>query len=442
MTDKAILSGNLKRKLGFLSMWRNSIVEIKATNILIHKGKTPEVEFCLPINPETEVIEEKDEKPPKFQVKTGQDTVFFQTDTLDTLLLWVQAIRTITFRSKDISIDDFNIISVIGRGFYGKVMLVENKYTKEICALKTIHKARLIKENKVQTVLRERNILVKVHHPFIVQIKFAFQNDKKLYIGLEYVPGGELFHLMQIVPQLSARAIRLYVAEVALALDYIHSLGVIYRDLKPENVLIDQNGHIKLTDFGLAKVVEDGDLNGSTKTFCGTNEYLAPEIVKRELYTYAIDWWALGILTYELMFGQTPFYDKSKHKMYNRIINDEPFFPPETDPEAVDFVKRLLRKDPKKRAKLKDIKSHPFFRGMKFEDVLALKVKPQLKPRIGSDRSVKNFDSEFTQEAKIDSSAINIQSNGAFNGFSYIAGDEFVDSDDAQHQESKLPDSF
>ncbi|EAY01569.1 AGC family protein kinase [Trichomonas vaginalis G3] len=405
-------------------MWRSSFVELKRSNFFVHKGKSSEIEFMTQLTPETEVLEEDGEKAPKITIKTGNDVIFLQVESQELQLQWVQALRTCTFRSKDISMDDFNIISVIGRGFYGKVMLVENKYTKEICAMKTIHKARLIKEKKVHTVIAERNILVKVNHPFIVNIKYAFQNETKLYIGMEYVPGGELFHMMQIVENLPMKAIRIYVAEVGLALEYIHSLGIVYRDLKPENILITAEGHIKLTDFGLAKVLPEDEGEDTTKTFCGTNEYLPPEMIKREYYGAMIDWWALGILTYELIYGDTPFVHKSKHKMYEKICNEEPHFPDNEDPNVVDFITKLLKKDPKKRAKLKDLKNHPFFNGLKFEDVLALKVKPPFRPRIGSDRSVKNFDSEFTKEACIDSTAAIVETNGAFTGFSYIAGDQ------------------
>lgn len=422
--DNTTLSGNLKRRIGHISMWRSSFVELKGNNLLIHKGKTPEIEFMTSLTPETEVTEEETEKMRKITIKNNDEIIFLQVETVELMHLWTQALRTMTYRSKDISMDDFNIISVIGRGYYGKVMLVENKYNKEICAMKTIHKARLIKEKKVHTVLAERNILIKVNHPFIVNIKYAFQNETKLYIGMEYVPGGELFHMMQVVENLPMKAVRIYVAEVGLALEYIHSLGIVYRDLKPENILITAEGHVKLTDFGLAKVLQDDEgEEETTKTFCGTNEYLPPEMIKREYYGSMIDWWALGILTYELIYGDTPFVHKSKHKMYDKICNEEPFFPDDEDPNVVDFISKLLKKDPKKRAKLKDLKNHPFFNGLKFEDVLALKVKPPYKPRIGSDRSVKNFDSEFTKEACIDSTAALVETNGAFTGFSYIAGE-------------------
>ena len=428
MSQNINLSGYLKRKLGFLSMWRTALVEVKGVNLIIHKGKTSEIESCFQITPETEIIEEKNDRPPKLTIRNGEEFVSLQTDTVETMFLWVQTLRTLTYRSKDISIDDFNIISVIGRGYYGKVMLVENKYSKEIYALKSIHKDRLIEEKKVNTVLRERNVLAKINHPFIVQIKFAFQNEKKVYIGLEYVPGGELFRMLQLVPSLAPKAVRFYIAEVALALEYIHSLGIIYRDLKTENILITQKGHLKLTDFGLAKIVdtEDGE-GGSTKTFCGTNEYLAPEIVKHEAYGYAIDWWALGILTYELTFGETPFCNQSKKVIYEKILHDEPFFPAETPEETVDFIKKLLKKDPKKRGNFNDLKNHPFWHGLNFDNVAALKVKPPFRPRIASDRCVMNFDSEFTHEANIDSAANAVISNDEFKGFSYIANDEILD---------------
>lgn len=424
------ISGILKKKTGFMAMWRPCKVELRRTQLFIHKGKTDEVEKVVNITPETEVKLDESEKQSKFIVQNGQDVYFFQADTDDLNNRWISALRQATYLNIELSMDDFNILSVIGRGFYGKVMLVEKKDTKEIFALKTVHKARLIREDKVHTVLAERNILIKAQHPFIVQMKFAFQSDKKLYFGLEYVPGGELFRILQLAQTIPVKAVQLYVAEVGLAVEHLHSLGIIYRDLKPENILLDPKGHIKLTDFGLSKIVEEDESDnsgGTTHTFCGTNEYLAPEIIRRNPYTQAVDWWALGILTYELCFGETPFYDASKHKLFRNILDNEPSYPKNTDPKIIDFINKLLNKDPKKRPTFNELKDHPFWCGMDMQDVLDMKFKPPIRPNCTNDKSACNFDSEFTNEAKLDSAAEAVANRGEFAGFSYM--DESISKD-------------
>jgi serine/threonine protein kinase len=196
--------------------------------------------------------------------------------------------------------DEFDSISVIGRGNYGKVMLCQSKFTRERFAIKTVRKAVLLKSQKVHTVIRERQILEQVTSPFIVRLCFAFQTPSKFYLGLEYVPGGDLFHrLTDRTNPITPADARLYIAEIALALDYVHEAGVLYRDLKPENVLVCRDGHLKLTDFGLAKQMNAEE---ETATFCGTPEYVAPEMIRKENYSYAIDWWALGVLAFELVF--------------------------------------------------------------------------------------------------------------------------------------------
>lgn len=364
-------------------------------------------------------------------METGKTpTITIEDDTLkkpivlttkdnENLIRWVIALRSATFYNPDFSMASFEIISVLGRGFFGKVMLVKSKETGELLAIKTVHKVRLIQSMKVQTILAERSILGKVKHPFIVDLRFAFQSSTKFYLGLEYVPGGELYRLLAQKERLDISQVRIYVAELALALGHLHSMGIVYRDLKPENVLIAADGHIKLADFGLAKNITSTML---TKSFCGTAEYMAPEIVNQQMYGMAVDWWALGILTYLMLFGNTPFHDENRSVMFQRIINEAPSFPDGADPAAVSLIEGLLVKQPGMRRGLKEMKKHEFFADVDFDDVLAKKFTPEFIPEIEDPTKPKYFDAEFTNEAAIDSIATPplMQDHDVFTGFSFV----------------------
>jgi serine/threonine protein kinase len=311
--------------------------------------------------------------------------------------------------------DDFNIISVIGRGSYGKVMLCENKETKGLFAIKTVHKDRLLRSQKVHTVIFERNILGKLSHPFIVSLCFAFQTPEKFYLGLEYLPGGELFHHFKDKSKLDMEAVRYYIAEIALALDYLHVNGVIYRDLKPENVLLGADGYLKLTDFGLSK-----EIASQTGTFCGTPEYLAPEVIRRDPYGFPVDWWALGILSYELIFGVTPFFHRNRSRMFGEIEHRDPTFPENADPNVVRLIRGLLSKEPGQRFGFDQLRAEPFFSRVSFEDVLEKKIEMPYIPIVDGAKDARNFDIEFTSETAMDSLGTPPMERADFEGFSFI----------------------
>lgn len=313
---------------------------------------------------------------------------------------WIEAIRAISIPMPSVSMDDFTIISVLGRGYFGKVMLVRKKDTNKYYALKVVRKTKLLESGGMASLIAERNIMMMVQNPFTVQLQFAFQTDKKFYLGQEYAPGGELYSRI-CRDDIQIYDARLYTAEIAIALHHLHELGIVYRDLKPENVLFDSYGHVKLTDFGFAKHIVEREAT----TFCGTTAYLAPEIVKGQPYSFAVDWWALGVLLCEMVTGVTPFEvdGKSNNKtVYDAICTEEPvIYHP--DPDVCSLISLLLTKDPEKRPGFAEIQSHPFFSCLNWEYVVARAYKPNFVPQCEMDDPI-YFDPEFTSEEAIDSS--------------------------------------
>ena len=219
-----------------------------------------------------------------------------------------------------VSIDSFTIERVLGRGAFGKVFLVTKKDTGHLYAMKVLKKEMLEQRNQITNTKTEREIMGGVDHPFIVQLRFAFQTADKLYMLMDFINGGELFFHLRRAQRFTEEKTRFYAAEVLVALNYLHSLGVVYRDLKPENVLIDSEGHIKLTDFGLSKKFFPSEHKAFS--FCGTPEYLCPEILKGTGHDKAADYWSLGILVYEMLAGQPPFCSKNKDQMYKDILQN------------------------------------------------------------------------------------------------------------------------
>lgn len=373
----------------------------------------------MEINQSTTIEILEEDKEFRFIVETADiDTYHLKAASKDELMKWILALRSLTFSNNDLTMEKFRIISVIGRGFYGKVMLVSKISSNEIFAIKSIHKSRLIQSDKVHTVIAERNILTKAAHPFIVSLKFAFQTPSKFYLGLEYAPGGELFFHMQKRGAFPMDDLRIYLAEIALALNHLHSIGVVYRDLKPENILLSAQGHIKLTDFGLAKDLYNDEL---TSTFCGTSEYLAPEIIRHEKYGVEVDWWSLGVLTYELLFNKTPFCHPNKSRLFQNILEKDVPFPTGVQPSIIELINGLLQKDKRKRLTFKQLQSLEFFKGLNFTDVLNLKVQPSFVPKCDNHGVPSNFDTEFTTEQPADSFVMPVYGSAEkYPGFSYV----------------------
>jgi len=339
-----------------------------------------------------------------------------------------------------VGLKDFELKAVLGKGSFGKVMLVQRVGTTEVFAMKVLRKEAIIAGNQVQHTKAERSILQAVDSPFIVKMHYAFQTQGKLYLILDYVRGGELFFQLKREGLFSVERVRLYAAEIILAIKHLHEKDVIYRDLKPENLLLDEDGHIMLTDFGLSK--EAVTRKNGARTFCGTPEYLAPEILQAFGHGKAVDWWSLGTLMYEMLTGLPPFYSQNRKVMFERILNSELTFPPHIQADAQHLLAALLKRDPEERlgSGAKDateIMEHPFFKSLDWERVAKREYTPKYKPEIRDVLDTSNFDPEYTampvQDSVVDDSALR-GADANFEGFTYVGksglGDEDDDDDD------------
>jgi len=235
--------------------------------------------------------------------------------------------------------------------------------------MKVLRKDTIIERNQVAHTKAERSILEKIQHPFIVNLDFAFQTPDKLYMILDFINGGELFFHLKKEGRFSEERVRLYVAEITLAIEHMHKLDIVYRDLKPENILLDMEGHITITDFGLSKEIVSDD---AAHTFCGTPEYLAPEVLRGTGHGKAVDWWSLGTLMYEMLTGLPPHYSQNINVMYKKILTAELKFPAFISPEAKNLLEGLLQRDVSKRfgsgpKDADEIKSHPFFANLNWK---------------------------------------------------------------------------
>ncbi|CCA67867.1 probable Serine/threonine-protein kinase gad8 [Serendipita indica DSM 11827] len=348
---------------------------------------------------------------------------------------------SITYRPsvrQSLTIDSFELLKVIGRGSFGKVMQVRKRDTGRIYALKTIRKAHIAEKGEVTHTLHERLVLTKVSSPFIVPLKWSFQSESKLYLVLSYVNGGELFHHLQREQKFNEERSRFYAAELLLALEHLHSLNIVYRDLKPENILLDMSGHLALCDFGLCKI--DMTSSDKTNTFCGTPEYLAPEVLKHIGYDMRVDWWTFGVLLYEMLAGLPPFYDENTSEMYRKILQEPLRFPEEMGSDARNLITRLLNREPEGRLGsngAEEIKKHAFFKTIDFKKLLAKQIQPPFKPNVKSAVDCSNVDEVFTSEDPVDSvvegSKISQTVQNQFINFSYTNPNDLGTSPTAVH---------
>lgn len=344
---------------------------------------------------------------------------------------------------------DFELKKVLGKGGYGKVFQVKKVTGKDagsVFAMKVLKKASIVRNQKDTAHTRaERNILEAVKHPFIVELVYAFQTGGKLYLILEYLSGGELFMHLEREGIFLEDTTCFYLSEIVLALEHLHSLGIIYRDLKPENVLLDAQGHVKLTDFGLCKEhIHEGI---TAWTFCGTIEYMAPEILTRSGHGKAVDWWSLGALMYDMLTGNPPFSAENRKKTIETILKGKLNLPAYLTPDARDLIRRLMKRQVSQRLGSGpgdgvDVRSHPFFKNVNWKDVFERRLEPPIKPLLRSEDDVSQFDTKFTKQIPVDSpeeSTLSESANMIFQGFTYIAPSVFEEMSTARMITARSP---
>lgn len=322
----------------------------------------------------------------------------------------------------------FELLKVLGEGSFGKVFLVRKIVGTDagtLYAMKVLKKATLRIKDRYRTKM-ERNILVDMEHPFIVRLHYAFQTSGKLYLILDFLRGGDLFSRLNKEFLFTEEDVKFYLAELALALHHIHNLGIIYRDLKPENILLDADGHIALTDFGLSKLPLE-DEEGKTYSFCGTVEYMAPEVVNRKGHSFAADWWSFGVLMYEMLTGSLPFQGANRKETMTQILKAKLGMPSHLSSEAQSLLRVLFKRNPVNRlgagpGGIEDIKRHEFFATIDFDVLLAKKIRPPFQPAVCGPEDA-YFDSEFTSKTPKDSPGVPASANAheLFRGFSFIA---------------------
>ncbi|XP_059084912.1 atypical protein kinase C-like [Tigriopus californicus] len=351
--------------------------------------------------------------------------------------------------SKMISLADFELIRVIGRGSYAKVLMVELKKTNRIYAMKVIKKELVTDDEDIDWVQTEKHVFeTATNHPFLVGLHSCFQTPSRLFFVIEFVRGGDLMFHMQRQRRLPEEHARFYSAEICLALNFLHERGIIYRDLKLDNVLLDHEGHIKLTDYGMCKEgIKGGD---TTSTFCGTPNYIAPEILRGEDYAFSVDWWALGVLLYEMLAGRSPFDvvgatdnpdQNTEDYLFQVILEKTIRIPRSLSVKAAAILKGFLNKNPLERLGchkengFMEIMSHPFFKTIEWELLEQKQISPPYRPRLESERDLANFPPEFTDEpvhlTPDDNTLINQIDQTEFEGFEYVnpllmSGEELV----------------
>eukprot|EP00511_Aplanochytrium_stocchinoi_P009043 CAMPEP_0204864676 /NCGR_PEP_ID=MMETSP1348-20121228/4220_1 /ASSEMBLY_ACC=CAM_ASM_000700 /TAXON_ID=215587 /ORGANISM="Aplanochytrium stocchinoi, Strain GSBS06" /LENGTH=658 /DNA_ID=CAMNT_0052015361 /DNA_START=640 /DNA_END=2613 /DNA_ORIENTATION=+ len=342
-------------------------------------------------------------------------------------------------------LEDFEMVRVLGKGSFGKVILCRKKDTQKLYAVKVLKKKHVLKRKQLRHAKTERSVLGYLDHPFVVKLHYAFQTGDKLHFVLDFLPGGELFFHLGRFGRFDEDLGRFYTAEIALALGHLHSHHVVYRDLKPENILLDAEGHIKLADFGLSKEGIQSGTEG-THSFCGTPEYLAPEVLNRSGHGTSVDWWSLGALLYEMLTGLPPWYSQDRHKMFASIRHSELRFPPYVSVGAREILSSFLERDATKRLgsgnDIEEVKEHPFFEGLDWDALYRKELKSPFVPRLNdqsdytNNPDTTNFDSCFTrmplhscaeiassQSSQISPSRLGVgvaSLTNAFNGFTFV----------------------
>ncbi|XP_062980396.1 RAC-gamma serine/threonine-protein kinase isoform X1 [Elgaria multicarinata webbii] len=462
MSDVTIVKEGWVQKRGeYIKNWRPRYFLLKTDGSFIgYKEKPQDVDLPYPLNnfsvAKCQLMKTERPKPNTFIIRCLQWTTViertFHVDTPEEREEWTEAIQAVadrlqrqeeermncsptsqidnigeeemdasTTHHKRKTMNDFDYLKLLGKGTFGKVILVREKASGKYYAMKILKKEVIIAKDEVAHTLTESRVLKNTRHPFLTSLKYSFQTKDRLCFVMEYVNGGELFFHLSRERVFSEDRTRFYGAEIVSALDYLHSGKIVYRDLKLENLMLDKDGHIKITDFGLCK---EGITDAATmKTFCGTPEYLAPEVLEDNDYGRAVDWWGLGVVMYEMMCGRLPFYNQDHEKLFELILMEDIKFPRTLSSDAKSLLSGLLIKDPNKRLgggpdDAKEIMRHSFFAGVNWQDVYDKKVVlkshvlvphfltrvlqkllvPPFKPQVTSETDTRYFDEEFTAQ--------------------------------------------
>eukprot|EP00013_Stygamoeba_regulata_P015049 CAMPEP_0177681830 /NCGR_PEP_ID=MMETSP0447-20121125/30932_1 /TAXON_ID=0 /ORGANISM="Stygamoeba regulata, Strain BSH-02190019" /LENGTH=476 /DNA_ID=CAMNT_0019191287 /DNA_START=108 /DNA_END=1538 /DNA_ORIENTATION=- len=469
MAEKA---GFLTKEGGSIKTWKRRWCVLKNGALHYSKSQTSQQLGIIPLDKagkiETTDLRLKKGKKHCFIVETPQRTYFIDADTEDERNSWIKelcAVRdqlqgkvmpkasTSTASSssasaaapaaktsappakaaeeneapqeKRVGLEDFEMLTVIGKGSFGKVIQVRKIDTGKIYAMKVLNKKTIIERNELEHTKAEKSILQKLVHPFLVNLNYSFQTKDKLYFIMDYINGGELFFHLQKDKKFTEDRVQFYCAEIVCGLEYLHANGVLYRDLKPENLLLTADGNICMTDFGISKEGLNCD-DDRTSTFCGTPEYLAPEVLEGNGYGKAVDWWSFGTLMFEMLTGLPPFYSQDVQQMYSKIMSAKLNIPKSISPEARDLLEKLLERDPDKRlTDPKAIKAHPWFKNMDWDALLNKQVKPPFIPPVKDVNDTSMVDPAFLGE-DLKNSVPNTSDMAEtkdidFDGFTYVA---------------------
>ncbi|KAK0399845.1 hypothetical protein QR680_003244 [Steinernema hermaphroditum] len=304
---------------------------------------------------------------------------------------------------KKYRLQHFTLHKVLGKGSFGKVMLVELRGRNQYFAMKCLKKDVILEDDDTECTFIERRVLILSSKcPFLCQLFCSFQTNEYLFFVMEYLNGGDLMHHIQAVKKFDENRTRFYACEIICALQFLHSRDIIYRDLKLDNILLDAEGHIHLADFGMCKTEMNRE-NGMASTFCGTPDYIAPEIIKGQLYNEAVDFWSFGVLMYEMLIGQSPFHGEGEDELFDSILNERPYFPKTISKEAAKCLSALFDRNPNTRLGMPEcpdgpIRTHCFFRGVDWKRFENRQMPPPFKPSLKSASDSSNFDEDFTSE--------------------------------------------
>jgi serum/glucocorticoid-regulated kinase 2 len=336
-----------------------------------------------------------------------------------------EAKRLPDFADEPVELADFDVLKAIGRSSFGRVLLGRKKESNQMVAIKVMRKDDVRKHKQVDRIKNERKLVQSLHHPFILSLKYAFQTVQNLYLATEYCAGGELFYHLRARGTFKEEEARPIIAELILAIGYIHSQGYVYRDLKPDNILLDGEGHIRLFEFALTKKVSE---ENQAHTFCGTPEYLSPEMIQGREYGKATDWWQLGIILYEMLVGMPPFYSENAYDMYRRIVEGPLLFPASVSEDAKDLIAALLIREPYERlgASSEDanaIQVHKWFSDTDWDVVLHKQLKPTFIPvEPPTEMGAASFDEKIRRQPIVDDEEMELSpDDNTFANFDYTA---------------------